>query len=73
LENPGLFVFDPPLPAQAVFGAAAGIGNGPNFMVEAVADQWKIRRPTVSGFVSKFTPPFRLPMLPAIRLIFLRG
>ena len=55
------------------FGAATYIGNGPNFMVKAVANQQKIRLPTFSGFVLKFTLPFLLPMLLAIWLIFFRG
>jgi Na+/H+ antiporter NhaD/arsenite permease-like protein len=55
------------------FGAATYIGNGPNFMVKAVADQQKIRMPTFPGFVLKFTLPFLLPMLLAIWLIFFRG
>jgi Na+/H+ antiporter NhaD/arsenite permease-like protein len=55
------------------FGAATYIGNGPNFMVKAVADQQKIRMPTFMGFVFKFTLPFLLPMLLAIWLIFFRG
>jgi len=55
------------------FGAATYIGNGPNFMVKAVADQQKIRTPTFPGFVLKFTLPFLLPMLLAIWLIFFRA
>jgi len=55
------------------FGAATYIGNGPNFMVKAVADQQKIRTPTFPGFVLIFTLPFLLPMLLAIWLIFFRG
>ena len=55
------------------FGAATYIGNGPNFMVKAVADQEKIRMPTFPGFVLKFTLPFLLPMLLAVWLIFFRG
>ncbi|MGO9588262.1 MAG: sodium:proton antiporter [Limisphaerales bacterium] len=55
------------------FGAATYIGNGPNFMIKAVADQQKIRMPTFPGFVLKFTLPFLLPMLLAIWLIFFRG
>ena len=55
------------------FGAATYIGNGPNFMVKAVADQQKIRTPTFPGFVLKFTVPFLLPMLLAVWLIFFRG
>jgi len=55
------------------FGAATYIGNGPNFMVKAVADQQKIGLPTFLGFVLKFTLPFLLPMLLAVWLIFFRG
>jgi Na+/H+ antiporter NhaD/arsenite permease-like protein len=55
------------------FGAATYIGNGPNFMVKAVADQQKIRMPAFPGFVMKFTLPFLLPMLLAIWLMFFRG
>jgi len=59
--------------AAVFFGAATYIGNGPNFMVKAVADRQKIRMPTFPGFVMKFTLPFLLPMLLAIWLIFFRG
>jgi Na+/H+ antiporter NhaD/arsenite permease-like protein len=55
------------------FGAATYIGNGPNFMVKAVADQQKIRMPTLPEFVLKFTLPFLLPVLLAVWLIFFRG
>jgi Na+/H+ antiporter NhaD/arsenite permease-like protein len=55
------------------FGAATYIGNGPNFMVKAVADQQKIHMPTFPGFILKFTLPFLLPMLLAVWLIFFRG
>ena len=55
------------------FGAATYIGNGPNFMVKAVANQQKIHMPTFPGFILKFTLPFLLPMLLAVWLIFFRG
>ena len=55
------------------FGAATYIGNGPNFMVKAIADHEKIRTPTFPGFIAKFTLPFLLPMLLAVWLIFFRG
>ncbi|MGA9778281.1 MAG: sodium:proton antiporter [Verrucomicrobiia bacterium] len=54
------------------FGAATYIGNGPNFMVKAIADHEKIRTPTFPGFIGKFTLPFLLPMLLAVWLIFFR-
>jgi len=55
------------------FGAATYIGNGPNFMVKAIADQRKIRVPTFLEFVIKFTLPFLLPALLAVWLLFFRG
>ena len=55
------------------FGAATYIGNGPNFMVKAIADQEKIPMPGFLGFVFKFTLPFLLPMVITIWLLFFRG
>ena len=55
------------------FGAATYIGNGPNFMVKAIADQGKIPMPGFIGFVFKFTLPFLLPTLITIWLLFFRG
>jgi Na+/H+ antiporter NhaD/arsenite permease-like protein len=55
------------------FGAATYIGNGPNFMVKAIADHEKIHTPTFLGFVLKFTLPFLLPVLVAVWLIFFHG
>ena len=55
------------------FGAATYIGNGPNFMVKAIADQQKIRTPTFLGFVFRFTLPFLLPVLMTLWLLFFRS
>jgi Na+/H+ antiporter NhaD/arsenite permease-like protein len=55
------------------FGAATYIGNGPNFMVKAIADREKIPMPGFIGFVFKFTLPFLLPALITIWLLFFRG
>jgi Na+/H+ antiporter NhaD/arsenite permease-like protein len=55
------------------FGAATYIGNGPNFMVKAIADHEKVHTPTFPGYIVKFTLPFLLPMLLVIWLIFFRG
>ena len=45
------------------FGANTYIGNGPNFMVKAIAEQQKVRTPGFLGFMFKFTLPFMLPIL----------
>jgi len=55
------------------FGAATYIGNGPNFMVKAIADQRKVPVSTFLGFIGKFTLPFLLPMLLVVWLLFFRG
>jgi Na+/H+ antiporter NhaD/arsenite permease-like protein len=59
--------------AAVFFGAATYIGNGPNFMVKAVAEQNNVKTPTFLEFVLKFSLPFLLPVLAAIWLIFFRG
>ena len=54
------------------FGAATYIGNGPNFMVKAIADQQKVATPSFFGFILKFTLPFLLPVLVLFWLMFFR-
>jgi len=54
------------------FGANTYIGNGPNFMVKAIADQQKVHTPTFLGYVFKFTLPFMLPMLALVWWLFVR-
>jgi Na+/H+ antiporter NhaD/arsenite permease-like protein len=55
------------------FGATTYIGNGPNFMVKAVAEQQKIRMPSFLEFVWKFSLPCLLPVLAVVWLLFFRG
>ncbi len=55
------------------FGANTYIGNGPNFMVKAIADHQKVHTPTFIDYVWKFTLPFMLPMLVLIWLLFFYG
>jgi Na+/H+ antiporter NhaD/arsenite permease-like protein len=55
------------------FGAATYIGNGPNFMVKAIADREQIPMPGFLGFILKFTLPFLLPALITTWLLFFRG
>jgi Na+/H+ antiporter NhaD/arsenite permease-like protein len=54
------------------FGANTYIGNGPNFMVKAIADQQKAHTPTFLGYVFKYTLPYMLPMLLIVWLLFFR-
>ncbi len=55
------------------FGAATYIGNGPNFMVKAIAEQRGLRTPAFVEFIWKFSLPFLLPVLVTVWLLFFRG
>jgi Na+/H+ antiporter NhaD/arsenite permease-like protein len=54
------------------FGANTYIGNGPNFMVKAIADHQKVHTPTFLGYIFRFTIPIMIPMLVIVWWIFLR-
>jgi Na+/H+ antiporter NhaD/arsenite permease-like protein len=55
------------------FGAATYIGNGPNFMVKAIAEQNGVKMPSFLAFVLKFSLPFLLPVLITVWLLFFRS
>lgn len=52
------------------FGAATYIGNGPNFMVKAIAEQDKIPMPSFAEFVLKYTLPWLAPVLLLVWLLY---
>ncbi len=54
------------------FGACTYIGNGPNFMVKAIAEQHGAPIPTFLGYVAGYTLPILLPVLTAVWWIFFR-
>jgi len=54
------------------FGANTYIGNGPNFMVKAIADQQKAHTPGFLSYVFRFTLPYMLPMLAIVWWCFFR-
>ncbi len=54
------------------FGANTYIGNGPNFMVKAIADHQKVHTPGFLGYIFKYTLPFMAPMLLLVWWIFFR-
>ncbi len=45
------------------FGAGSYIGNGPNFMVKAIADRSKVHTPGFIGYMVRFSIPVLLPIL----------
>ncbi|MAI66372.1 MAG: sodium:proton antiporter [Phycisphaerae bacterium] len=56
----------------AVFmGAMTYIGNGPNFMVKAIAEQEGIEMPSFFGYMFKYSIPVLVPIFILITLIFL--
>ena len=54
------------------FGANTYIGNGPNFMVKAIADHAKVRSPSFLEYIWRYTLPFMFPVLIVIWLVFFR-
>lgn len=55
----------------AVFmGANTYIGNGPNFMVKAIADQWGYKTPDFFSYILKYSLPILIPVFVIITLIF---
>ena len=53
------------------FGSMTYIGNGPNFMVKAIAEENKIKMPSFFGYMIKFSLIVLLPVYILVQLIFL--
>ncbi|MDP1591320.1 MAG: sodium:proton antiporter, partial [Prosthecobacter sp.] len=45
------------------FGAGSYIGNGPNFMVKAIADKSKVHAPSFLAYMYRYSIPILLPIL----------
>ena len=54
-----------------MFGAMTYIGNGPNFMVKAIAEESGIKMPSLFGYMLKFSLVILLPIYIIVQLIFL--
>jgi Na+/H+ antiporter NhaD/arsenite permease-like protein len=52
-------------------GAMTYIGNGPNFMVKAIAEQEGIEMPSFFGFMFKYSIPVLIPLFILITVLFL--
>ena len=48
---------------SVLFGAFSYIGNGPNFMVKAIAEEAGVKMPTFFRYITSFSIPFLLPVL----------
>ncbi len=53
------------------FGACTYIGNAPNFMVKAIAEQEGIEMPSFFGYIVRYTIPFLLPVLALTWAVFI--
>lgn len=56
---------------SVLFGAMTYIGNGPNFMVKAVAENDGVRMPSFFGYIFKFSLIILLPTYILMALVFL--
>jgi len=56
--------------ASVFFGAMSYIGNGPNFMVKAIAEQVGVRMPSFFSYITKFSLIYLLPLLIVVWVIF---
>ena len=56
--------------ASVFFGAMTYIGNGPNFMVKAIAEESGLRMPSFFGYMFKFSLVGLLPLYIIVQLIF---
>ena len=54
-----------------LFGSLTYIGNGPNFMVKAIAEQEGVKMPSFFGYMAKFSLCILLPVFIIIQLIFI--
>ena len=58
--------------AGAVFmGANSYIGNGPNFMVKAIAEEYKLKMPSFFGYMA-YSAAVLIPLFVVVTLIFFR-
>ena len=53
------------------FGSMTYIGNGPNFMVKAIAEENGVKMPSFFGYICKFALCVLLPVYVLVQLIFL--
>ncbi len=56
--------------ASVFFGAMTYIGNAPNFMVKAIAEQSGIKMPSFVSYVVRYSVPILLPVLLIVWLVF---
>jgi Na+/H+ antiporter NhaD/arsenite permease-like protein len=56
--------------ASVFFGAMTYVGNGPNFMVKAIAEHLGLHMPSFFTYIFRFSVPILLPVLIIVWLLF---
>ncbi len=59
--------------AAVFFGALTYIGNGPNFMVKAIAESSGVQTPSFVAYVVKYSLPILIPIYAIVWLVFFSG
>ena len=59
--------------AAVFFGALTYIGNGPNFMVKAIAESSGVQTPSFVAYVVKYSLPILIPIYILVWLVFFSG
>ncbi|MEL7168551.1 MAG: sodium:proton antiporter, partial [Bacteroidota bacterium] len=59
--------------AAVFFGALTYIGNGPNFMVKAIAESSGVECPSFGGYMVRYSIPILLPIYAVVWLVFFSG
>ena len=71
IGNPDLALYLMAISVGAVFfGACTYIGNGPNFMVKAIAESAGIKMPSFFGYVLRYALPILIPTYVVVWLLF---
>lgn len=59
--------------AAVFFGAGSYIGNGPNFMVKAIAEKSKVHTPDFLSYIWRYSLPILLPILAIVGWLLIAG
>ncbi len=59
--------------AAVFFGALTYIGNGPNFMVKAIAESAGVQTPSFVGYVLRYAIPILIPIYVVVWFVFFSG
>ena len=59
--------------AAVFWGALTYIGNGPNFMVKAIAESSGVETPSFVGYMVKYSLPILVPIYVLVWFVFFSG